>query len=215
MANKFNFTRANANTPYEGGWCQRWAEQGFGLNGLYSSAYNAWRAVPKKRKGTPPSDGNYYLVYFDGWFYGARYGDVAVYRNGKVWSGSAVSWRKGGAFSTYKNWIGTPYLGWSEFCGSRRIATIPAPKPKPKPTPKRKAKKGKATVIASKLNVRNSPSTKGKVVAQYKKGEKFNYDSYIDTNGYRWLSYISKSKVRRYVAGRTLNKKEVYVKGGV
>lgn len=214
MANSFNFTRANKNTPYEGGWCQRWAEQGFGLNGVYSSAFAAWKAVPKERKRpkTPPHDGNYYLIYFDGWFYGARYGDVAVYRNGKVWSGSSVAWRKGGSFASYRNWIGTPYLGWSEFCGTRRIATIPKAKPK---SPKRKARKGRGTVVVPRLNVRNSPSTKGKIVAKYKKGEKFNYDSYIDTNGYRWLSYISRSKVRRYVAQRKLNKKETYVKGGV
>lgn len=140
MANSFNFTRANKNTPKESGWCQRWAEQGFGLNGLYPSAFDCWKAVPKnvKRGGLPRHDGNYYLVYFDGWFYGHRYGDVAVYRNGKVWSGSAVKWRSGTSFSSYRGWIGTPYLGWSEFCGAKRIATIAAPpKPKPKPvTPK-------------------------------------------------------------------------------
>lgn len=212
MANRFSFTRANQNTPNEGGWCQRWAEQGFGLNGLYSSAFAAWKAVPKKRGGLPKHDGNYYLVYFDGWFYGARYGDVAVYRNGKVWSGSAVKWRSGGSFAAYRQWIGTPYLGWSEFCGARRIATIPVAKPKPKPAPKRIAKKGRATVIANTLNVRNKPEAKGTPVAKYKRGEKFNYDSYIDTNGYRWLSYISRSKVRRYVAARTLNNKEKYIK---
>ena len=33
----------------------------------------------------------------------------------------------------------------------------------------------------------------------YAPGESFNYDSYIDTNGYRWYSYISYSGQRRYV----------------
>jgi hypothetical protein len=210
MANNFDFARANRNTPNENGWCQRWAEQGFGLNGLYPSAYDAWRAVPSKRAGTPPSDGNYYLIYFDGWFYGHRYGDVAVYRNGRVWSGSNVKWRTTSTtLAGYKAWIGTPYLGWSEFCGAKRIATIPPA------TPQRIAKKGTATVTTPVLNVRNSPSTGSKVQATYKKGEKFNYDSYIDTGGYRWLSYISVStKVRRYVAQKKLGG-ESYVKGGV
>lgn len=90
-------------------------------------------------------------------------------------------------------------------------------KPAPKPSaPKRIARKGTATVTAGKLNVRNAPQAKGNPVASYRKGEKFNYDSYIDTNGYRWLSYVSlKTKTRRYIAQRTLNNKEHYVKGGV
>lgn len=52
------------------------------------------------------------------------------------------------------------------------------------------------------LNVRTSPSTSSPSVAQYVKGESFNYDSYGSANGYGWLSYISSSGVRRYVAYR-------------
>jgi phage tail sheath gpL-like len=52
-------------------------------------------------------------------------------------------------------------------------------------------------------------------MAQYKKNQYINYDSYIDINGYRWLSYISFSGVRRYVAQRSLDKKRTFVKGGV
>lgn len=88
----------------------------------------------------------------------------------------------------------------------------PAPKPK---TPTRKTKNGTATVIVDKLNVRDGASTKNKVVASYKKGEKFNYDSYIDANGYRWLSYVSYSGKRRYVAQRTANGKTKFLNGGV
>lgn len=82
--------------------------------------------------------------------------------------------------------------------------------------PKRIAKKGTATVTAKYgLNVRESYNTKSKAVAGYSKGQKFGYDSYIDANGYRWLSYIGYSGKRRYVAQRTLNNKVKYVKGGV
>lgn len=49
-------------------------------------------------------------------------------------------------------------------------------------------------------NIRNAPSTSASIVGTYAAGESFNYDSYIDTNGYRWYSYISYSGQRRYVA---------------
>jgi len=83
------------------------------------------------------------------------------------------------------------------------------------PASGRKSKNGTASVLASVLNVRTSPSTSAKIAATYKKGERFNYDSYIDANGYRWLSYISYSKERRYVAQASKDKKTKYVNGGV
>ena len=49
----------------------------------------------------------------------------------------------------------------------------------------------------------------------YTPGMNFNYDSYVDANGVRFLSYISYSKVRRYVAQQTLDGTTVYVSGGV
>lgn len=41
----------------------------------------------------------------------------------------------------------------------------------------------------------NSPE-----VAYYDAGMSFAYDSYIFSNGYAWVSYISTSGLRRYVA---------------
>lgn len=81
--------------------------------------------------------------------------------------------------------------------------------------PKRIAKKGTATVIVPVLNVRNAPSTSAKIQATYRKGEKFNYDSYIDSGGYRWLSYVSLiTRSRRYVAQKKIGGSS-YVTGGV
>lgn len=100
---------------------------------------------------------------------------------------------------------------------------VPAPKPpttaKPKPAPNTgliKAK-GTATVIVDTLNVRNKPSTSGKVVGTYKKGQKFNYDSFIISGGYVWLSYVSFTRQRRYVAEGPNDGRDntVFVKGGV
>ena len=140
MANKANFTLAVANTPKQDGWCELYAELLLaGRSGLYPTAFAAYQAVPQKRGGTPPNDGNYYLLYFDGWFNLGdglkRYGDIAVYRNGRVWSGSSVNFRRQDqsvSFSYYKSWIGTQYLCWSEYLGKIKIATIPTKKPKEK-----------------------------------------------------------------------------------
>ena len=100
------------------------------------------------------------------------------------------------------------YAGWSTHCSGRQYAA-----PKPKPAGKRIKKKGRATVTATALNVRDKPTTAGKLVALYKRGQSFNYDSYVDQGNIRWLSYVSWSGKRRYVAQRV--GKNTYVRGGV
>lgn len=62
------------------------------------------------------------------------------------------------------------------------------------------AETGKATVVASKVDVKNSPNASSATVATYYKGEYFNYDQVYITNLYVYCSYISNSGVRRYVA---------------
>lgn len=79
------------------------------------------------------------------------------------------------------------------------------------------AKRGTATVLVNALNVRNEPTTNSGVVATYSKGQVFHYDSYIITNGFVWLSYISSTGVRRYVAEGPYdgNRNNIYVRGGI
>ncbi len=80
--------------------------------------------------------------------------------------------------------------------------------------PKRINRSGTAKVTYPHgMNVRESYSPNSKIVASYKPGQTFKYDSYIDANGYRWLSYIAFSGKRRYVAQR--KGKTNYVSGGV
>ena len=54
-------------------------------------------------------------------------------------------------------------------------------------------------------NVRSAPSNGAPIVAQYGKGDRINYDSVYEGDGYRWLSYLSYSGQRRYVAYRRLS----------
>lgn len=60
---------------------------------------------------------------------------------------------------------------------------------------------GTMTVTVDAINVRRAPNTSGEVVAVYKRGESFDYDTVIiDVNGYVWVSYIGSSGKRNYVA---------------
>lgn len=52
------------------------------------------------------------------------------------------------------------------------------------------------------INVRDYPSTQGNILAQYTTGESVIYDSYVVNDGYVWLSYISFSGTRQYLAWR-------------
>lgn len=63
---------------------------------------------------------------------------------------------------------------------------------------------GKCTVIVDKLMIREKPSTKSKAVGSYSQGESVYYDYYIDSEGYRWISWIGRSGHRRYMAVRSL-----------
>ncbi|MFH6737150.1 SH3 domain-containing protein, partial [Streptococcus suis] len=55
------------------------------------------------------------------------------------------------------------------------------------------------------VTIRNHPSRSGGVVGQYNSGESFSYDSYVVNDGHIWLSYVSYSGERRYVAWRVQN----------
>lgn len=49
-------------------------------------------------------------------------------------------------------------------------------------------------------NIRSAPSTSSAIVGLYNQGQGFYYDSKVKAGGYVWLSYISYSGYRRYVA---------------
>lgn len=52
------------------------------------------------------------------------------------------------------------------------------------------------------INVRTKPTTKANTVATYSKGEYVNYDTVVIGERYNWISYISTSRERRYMAIR-------------
>lgn len=99
------------------------------------------------------------------------------------------------------------YMGNS----GQTVTPQPSPQPpKPQQTSGRIAQSGTCDVLVDVLNIRSAPSTGASIVGKYTKGQTFNYDSYIDAEGIRWVSYVSFSGQRRYVARRTLDNKTIF-----
>ncbi|HER0744639.1 TPA: SH3 domain-containing protein, partial [Streptococcus pyogenes] len=48
--------------------------------------------------------------------------------------------------------------------------------------------------------VRSAPRLDAEIVATYGENMEFNYDGWIDSDGYIWVTYISVTGVRRYVS---------------
>ena len=67
-------------------------------------------------------------------------------------------------------------------------------------------------VVTDVLNVRQQPTTKSTKVAEYYKGEKLYSYGYCINDGYVWRIYISTSGEKRFIAERTVNKSEIYLK---
>ena len=100
--------------------------------------------------------------------------------------------RNGENVNGYTTWAEVDGQGWVSMAYTTPVKAKPA-------SPQRVAASGSYRVKYT-TNIRNAPSTSAGIVGTYAAGESFNYDSYIDTNGYRWYSYISYSGQRRYVA---------------
>lgn len=222
----------NVNAPGRRGWCLEYVDNSVSATKRTPSAqaaYNNEKKAKRIRTSTPPKDvwvigflaftkgiyahlGHVYLMKYLG---NGRY----EIRDTEVRSGVRAPYRNINELLAWFGAYAPKYTGWSTHVDGRAVAEqyVPKPSKKPAPNTKRLPAKGTATVIVSTLNVRDSPTTKGKVVATYKKGQTFKYDSYQINAGYVWLSYRSWLGKRRYVAEGPNDGKEntVFVKGGV
>ena len=220
------------------GWCLKFVDDA--VNAPASNrqptaqkAYNVENANKNVRTGEPPI-GMWVPIFFslnNGVYAGL--GHVAwAFNHGNGWIEIHDSETQTGARSVYRNiqevlnWFakhGITYLGWSYWVDGVKIVEDFTPQTaNPAPTGleagKRIAAKGTATVLVDALNVRNEPNNDtAAIVAVYSKGQKINYDSYIVTDGFVWLSYMSYSGVRRYFAEGPDdgNDNNVWVSGGV
>ena len=64
--------------------------------------------------------------------------------------------------------------------------------------------KGTCIVVVEQLNVRAGPSTSSEIVATYGYQDTIEYDSIVENEGIKWMSYVGQSSgVRRYVCGKS------------
>lgn len=146
------------------------------------------------------------ILVWGGGTYTSSYGHIGIWHNGKTFDQNS-GWHRDVAErqSGYSQFFSQGYLGYWRKSGTSGGgggggATSGT-------------KSGTGTVVTL-VNVRNDPSTNGPIIAQYSPGQTFNYDSWVIGNGYYWLSYVSYSGARRYVAEATLDGSIVYVRGG-
>lgn len=212
----------NVKVRAQRGWCLKYIDDAGKApmrRPTARAAYVAEKNAKRISKNTPPTNiwvvgyldlGGVYAAYDHVFF--MKYKGKGKYeiRDSEVASGFRSPYT---SINSILAWFGNyspRYIGWSYITDGRKYAETYTPKPA---KGKRIPKKGRATVIVAGLNVRNSPSLKGKVVATYARYQSFNYDSYIKADGITWLSYKSWTGSRRYVAQGVGKTK--YVKGGV
>ncbi|WP_427814276.1 SH3 domain-containing protein [Enterococcus sp. 22-H-5-01] len=115
----------------------------------------------------------------------------------------------------YHNVDGYDWLSYISYSGQRRYIAMTGQgsgqnTPSPAPAVKNRVAQDGTYQAKGTMNVRSAPSTTASVVATYYGGQTFTYDSYVDSEGTRWVSYVSYSGERRYVARRTLDWSVVY-----
>lgn len=212
------------------GWCLKFVDDAVNAPNRQPTAHASWSVENKNgntRAGDPPV-GVWVPIFFSlnkGAYAGL--GHVAwAFNHGNGWIEIHDSETRPGARPVYTNigqvtaWFGAAgcvYLGWSYWVDGVKAIEDYTPAPAPGGDTGLVPRKGVATVLVDSLNVRNAPSTSAAIMAVYSKGQKFNYDAYQVTNGYVWLSYVSYSGVRRFVAEgpNDGNDGNVWVSGGV
>jgi SH3 domain-containing protein len=223
----------NVSAPGRRGWCLEYVDNAIGSPSRTPSAQAAYNNEARAgRIHTDAAPVGVWVIGFLSFTKGAyvNLGHVFLMKNN---GGGNYEIRdtevRAGARGVYTNidqviaWFGAygpRYIGYSFSCDGATIAEsyTPAVEPVPGGDGIRHNAHGTARVLVDVLNIRNSPHpVNGAVVDTYKKGQTFNYDSFIVINGFVWLSYNSYSGVRRYVAEGPNDGRDdtVFVSGGV
>lgn len=99
------------------GWCLAVSETAFGVPRLYANAWEGWNATKLKHKDRNFPKGVYFPIWFDGYWQGKRYGHVAIYKDGKIWSSPYTSKPYMDVLNSIEEVeriYGMKYVGWSE-----------------------------------------------------------------------------------------------------
>ena len=220
-----NFERpANRNQPARGQQAQYWFQ--------YFQNHGGTTA-PIEQPSQPATSGNGDVMQQRGTFrvaYGlnvrqapstsaaivAKYGggqsftyDSKVVSNGYLWV-SYMSYSGARRYVAIKNLSNGQTFGTdsNNFLYNNPTPSTPTPTPTPQPTTPADGttmQQRGSFRVANGLNVRQAPSTSATIMARYDGGQSFTYDSKVVSNGYLWVSYMSYSGARRYVAIKDLS----------
>ena len=99
------------------GWCLAVSETMFGVPRLYDNAWEGWNATKIKHKDRNFPKGVYIPIWFDGYWNGQRYGHVAIYKDGKIWSSPYTHKATADTFTSIESVekiYGMTFVGWSD-----------------------------------------------------------------------------------------------------
>lgn len=193
--------KANSITTGYGGLCLAFVQDCYGAAAVEPSAIAAWNNSAHKHP-TTSLDGIPVgaPIYFSG---GGPYGHVAIYLgNGMMrTTNSADNLIHTDPVSTWQSW-GYTLLGWTEDIENQMIPGLTSG------TSGAAADTGSPIVIGGRykcvvdaLNVRDTPSTAGKIVATYTRGQTVNLEAWGEYHdGYLWGRYVGGSGNTRYIA---------------
>lgn len=217
----------NLSVTAQRGWCLKYIDDSVNAPARKPTAQAAFNT--EKANGNVRTSGLPIGVWVPIWFsltkgvyaglghvaWAYNYGDRLEIRDSETRTGARSPYT---SIDQVKAWFGNyapQYLGWSFTVDG--VQVVEEYTPPPTPVSQLKPVKGVARVIVDKLNVRNEPSTTAPIAVQYERGQTFNYDGFIVANGFVWLSYVSYSGVRRYIAQgpNDGNPNTIYVTGGV
>lgn len=211
------------------------------VDGAYGAqCWDLWSAYAQQCFGVPQNQTNTTSGYADSVFT-VKYGQSKALQNvftkawGTGYKGDVAFWAKGSTHYPYSHVaivirdLGNGYLEClSQNPGAPKVINLTKqglcgylrPKSLHKTTTTTKHKSGSANVLAGtyqvivdKLNVRDKASTKGKIVAAYKKGDKLNLVHWgVYADGYAWGKYTSYSGKTRYISVGTDTGSQWYLK---
>lgn len=69
---------------------------------------------------------------------------------------------------------------------------------------------GRFTITVTSLRIHNTPDVSSATVAYYNNGQSVTYDQKLEKGGYLWISYMSYSGVRRYIAIKNLTNGQTF-----